>query len=104
MEKRTSAFARIFAALALVGAVVVVIVVIGAASGGDSGNSDDRKSNQAAKQKKQPRTKAKTYVIQSEDTLIAISRKTGISVAELRVLNPEIDPQILIAGEVLKLR
>ncbi len=50
------------------------------------------------------RTKAKTYVVQTGDTLIAISRRTGVPVAEIQALNPEIDPQILIAGETLKLR
>ena len=41
---------------------------------------------------------------QSGDTLIRIAHKTGVPVAELQALNPEIDPQILIAGEMLKLR
>ena len=60
----------------------------------------------AAKQqpKKPQRSKAKTYTVQSGDTLTAIAHKTGVPVAELQALNPEIDPQILIAGEVLKLR
>jgi LysM repeat protein len=104
MEKRTSAFARIFAALALVGAVVVVIVVIGAASGGGSEDNGDRRSGQTDKEQSQPRTTAKTYVVKSGDTLTAISQQTNVPVAEILALNPEVDPQILIAGEKLKLR
>ena len=53
---------------------------------------------------KKPRTKAKTYTVQSGDTLTSIAHKTGVPVAEIQALNPEVDPQILIAGEVLKLQ
>ncbi len=38
--------------------------------------------------------------MQSGDTLTSIARKTGVKVAEIQALNPEVDPQILIAGEV----
>ena len=34
MEKRTSAFARIFALIALVGAVLLIVVVVSASLGG----------------------------------------------------------------------
>lgn len=108
MEKRTSPAARIVATLALIGAVLAVVVVISSAT--DSGSSQNANGanggGKAAKQQKpkQPRTKAKTYVVQSGDTLIAISNKTGVSVEEILALNPEVDPQILIAGEELKLR
>ena len=37
--------------------------------------------------------------MQSGDTLTSISQKTGMPVAEIQALNPEVDPQILIAGE-----
>jgi LysM repeat protein len=104
MEKRTSAFARIFAAIALVGAVVVVIVVI-ASSLGDSnsstksGHGHGHSSHQGAH-----KTTAKTYVVKSGDTLVSIAHRTGIPVVHILALNPEVDPQILIAGETLKLR
>ena len=42
--------------------------------------------------------------MQSGDTLTSISHKTGIPIAELQALNPEIDPQILTEGETLKLQ
>ncbi len=103
MEKRTSAFARIFAAIALVGAVIVVIVAI-SSSLGDSGSSKSGHGNNHKSHQVQPKTTAKTYVVKSGDTLVAIAHRTGVPVAHIVALNPEVDPQILIAGETLKLR
>jgi LysM repeat protein len=105
MEKRTSAFARIFAAIALIGAVVVVIAVISGSLGGGSGSStrSQHGSGHTAKQSAH-RTRAASYVVKSGDTLVSIAHMTGVPVAEIQKLNPEVDPQILIAGEKLKLR
>jgi LysM repeat protein len=103
-ERRTSATARIFAAVALVVAVLVVVIVVGSAMSGDS-SSSHRNSRQAThKEAKRHRTKAKTYTVQTGDTLTAIAHKTGVPVAEILALNPEVDPQILIAGQTLKLK
>jgi len=107
MEKRTSAFARILAALALIAAVVVTVVAISGALGGNS-SSDNGHHHATHKTKKQqpkhPRSKAATYEVESGDTLISIAHKTGVPLAELEELNPNIDPQNLIVGETLKLR
>lgn len=105
MEKRTSATARILASLALVGAVVAIVVVVGS-TGGDPAPDDGGRTQGATttKQESKPKTKAKTYVIKTGDNLTLISEKTGVSVVELQALNPEIDPQVLVAGETLKLR
>ncbi len=43
------------------------------------------------------------YTVKPGDTLEAISAKTGIPVDELTTLNPEVDPQALVAGSTLKL-
>ena len=103
MEKRTSAFARLVAALALVAAVLVVVLIVGAAMDDDSSSREQRTERPAKKEKPQ-QPKAETYTIQSGDTLTAIARETGVSVSRILELNPSIDPQILIAGETLKLR
>ena len=103
MEKRSSAATRIAAALALVVAVLVVVAVVSTAMDSDSSSPDHRNGQQAQKQKKH-RTKAKTYTVESGDTLTAIAHKTGVPVAEILALNPEVDPQILIAGQTLQLR
>jgi len=103
MEKRSSAAARIVAALALIAAVLLVVGVLATTMGGDS-SSSKRQTSHPAKQQKKPRTKAKTYTVESGDTLTAIAHKTGVPVAEILALNPEVDPQILIAGQTLQLR
>ncbi len=104
MEQRTSATARIFAAVALVVAVLVIAIAVASALNGSSSDGHHKSGHHAQKEATQPRTKAKTYTVQPGDTLTAIAHKTGVSVAELQVLNPEVDPQILIAGQTLKLK
>jgi LysM repeat protein len=103
MEKRSSAAARIAAAFALLVAVLVVVVVATSVMSGDSSSPKHQAKHHAQKEKKQ-RTKAKTYTVESGDTLTAIAHKTGVPVAEILALNPEVDPQILIAGQTLQLR
>jgi LysM repeat protein len=107
MKKKRSWIARILALAAIAAAIVAVVVVASNTNlHSDSGNRSGAQKSQAHKQKKQKkaRTKAKTYEVQSGDTLISIAHKTGVPVAELQALNPEVDPQILVAGEVLKLQ
>lgn len=103
MEKRTSALTRLAAAVALVVAVLVVVVVVGAAMNDDSSPPQQR-TERPAKKQKQKQPGAKTYTVKTGDTLTAISLKTGVPVSEILALNPEVDPQILIAGQTLKLR
>ncbi|HET9198193.1 MAG TPA: LysM domain-containing protein [Solirubrobacterales bacterium] len=103
MQKRSSAASRIAAALALIVAAVVVVAVIAAATSEDSSSPRQQGKSQPQKEKKH-RTKAKSYTVESGDTLTAIAHKTGVPVAEILALNPEVDPQILIAGQTLKLR
>jgi LysM repeat protein len=104
MEKRSSAAARLVAALALLVAALIVVVIVAAARSGDDSGTQHRKGQQHAQKEKKPRTKAKTYTVESGDTLTTIAHKTGIPVAELQALNPEVDPQILTVGETLQLR
>ncbi len=68
-------------------------------SGGGSGHAGHVKQSQAP-----PAHTAKTYEVQSGDTLTSIAHETGVSVAVILKLNPGVDPQILISGEKLKLR
>lgn len=106
--KRTSTYtARLFAVLALAAVAVAVVVIVSSFKdeSKDTTGKGNGKAHPAQPHEEAPqRTKAKTYTVQSGDTLTAIAHKTGVPVAELQALNPEIDPQILIAGEVLKLR
>ena len=104
MEKRTSAFARIFAAVALAGAVVVVIVAIAGSLGGSDSSTRSGSGGSHSSQHRKPKTTAKAYVVKSGDTLVAIAHRTGVPVAHILALNPDVDPQILRAGQTLKLR
>lgn len=86
----------------------MIVVIAAALGGGDNGDSDRPSgsgSNRAgqAKGKGSART-PKTYEVQSGDTLTSIARETGVPVSRILRLNPGVDPQILIAGEKLKLR
>ena len=106
MKRKRSWIARILALAALAGAIVAIVVVVSNTHlNSNSDNKSGNNKNQPHKeQQKNPRTKQKKYVVQSGDTLTSIAHKTGIPVAELQALNPEVDPQILIAGETLKLQ
>lgn len=103
MEKRTSVTARVLAAATLAVAFVVAIAAIGGALGGGSDHrGHHRQANRqaATKESKAPAT----YVVKSGDTLLAIAHRTGVPLFRIEALNPQVDPQILLAGEKLKLR
>jgi LysM repeat protein len=104
MERRTSAAARIAAVIALIGAVILIVIVVSTAMNGSNSSSHHHKQHQAQQEKTKHRTKAKTYTVETGDTLTSIAHKTGVPVAEILALNPEVDPQILIAGQTLKLK
>jgi LysM repeat protein len=95
------------AVLALAAAFLVLIVVVSAALNEESGSGGSGNAHAQHIQQTEPEVQKKvpaTYVIKSGDTLTAIAHATGVSVAKIERLNPEVDPQILIAGEKLKLR
>jgi LysM repeat protein len=106
MNKRSSAPARIVAVVTLVVAFIVAVVVISGSLGGDSSDSDGRRQGGESTQKSAAakRDVPATYVVKSGDTLIGIAHRVGVPVLRIQELNPEVDPQILIAGEKLKLR
>ncbi len=107
MTKRSSAPARVLAAVAvLCGFAVVVVVIAGSlGGGGNSGSSHGRGSSAAGHDGGSGKRQIpRAYVVQSGDTLTSIAHKTGVPVARIRALNPGVDPQILISGETLKLK
>jgi len=111
-QGKSRIFARVLAPLALAACALAVVLVVGGAlseresSGGsstsasDSGQQQQEQTATAPKARRQPAT----YTIQSGDTLGAIAEETGVPVETLQQLNPEIDPQALIAGQKIKLR
>lgn len=105
MNKRTSASARVLAVTALVVAFVVAIIAIsGSLGGNDSNGSGSGKHSGKQAHKTHHKHVPATYEVESGDTLISIAHHTGVPVRTIEELNPEVDPQILVAGEQLKLR
>jgi LysM repeat protein len=84
----------------------VIVVIATALGGGDSGDGSGGGSSRPGhvKQGEAQVHTAKTYEVQSGDTLTSIAHKTGVSVSRILQLNPGVDPQILISGEELKLK
>jgi LysM repeat protein len=107
MNQRRKAPARVAAVLALIGAAAAIVLVVAATTGGDDEHSKRNhpaKHQKNGKQGKPKKPAPKVYTVQEGDTLSSIAHKTGVPLAQIERLNPDIDPQILIAGQELKLR
>jgi LysM repeat protein len=106
-----SSFARLLAPLALIGfSVAVAAIVLGSGVVGDDGSSETVGARElpaatetATSEKKQKRA-PRTYTIKANDTLSGIAEQNGTTVERLLELNPELDPQGLVAGQKIKLR
>lgn len=102
---------RVLALLALAAVTIAVLLVVSASDSGDEDNRRQPAAQQQGQGKKnrsgkegQGQQARKFYIVQSGDTLSAIAEETGTTVDELQELNPDIDPQILVSGQKLKLR
>jgi LysM repeat protein len=105
-------FARLLAPLALIAfAVIVAAMVLGSGVVGDDEN-DDGGGTSSLPAATEPTTTTEqgakrgpaTYTIKANDTLSGIAAEHGTTVDQLLELNPEIDPQGLVAGQKIKLR
>ena len=67
----------------------------------DLGTTGGTKTTAKKKKDKLPK---RTYTVKQNDTLGSIAEKTGIPVATLQELNPNLDPQSLSTGQKIKLR
>ena len=109
--RRRRRLSRLFAPLALVAVVaaLAVVVINSNVVNGDEGDggerTTERTSTGAEEQSDRPRRRTRArYTIKTGDTLGGIAEKTGVSVERLEALNPELDPQALVAGQRIKLR
>ena len=87
--------------------MAVLVVIGGSMGGGDSSGGtsvSETATQQATGNARPPRRQRASYTIETGDTLGAISEQTGVPVETLQQLNPELDPQALIAGQKIKLR
>lgn len=101
MDQRTaniSVGARVAALAALLFACLVVIVAVFGVLDGD-GDSNSGNSGRPALA-----DVPRKYEVQSGDTLSSISAQTGVPMSRIEELNPDTDPQALIAGQTLRLR
>jgi hypothetical protein len=105
--------ARLAAPLALVAtAVAVLAIVLGSGVMGDddegetaAGTRDIPAATDAETERERPnRRRRATYTIKANDTLSGIAAQNGTTVERLQELNPELDPQGLVAGQKIKLR
>jgi LysM repeat protein len=105
-------FARFLAPLALIAfAVAVTVLVLGSGVVGEDGSSEQAGTRELPTATGQTTTSGKPkkripgrYTIKANDTLSGIAAKYGTTVERLLELNPDLDPQGLVAGQKIKLR
>ncbi len=97
--------ARVLAPLALVAALVGVVIVVQASRPGSSDTSGTPSATQrtATQQTRPARTPPRTYVVKAGDTLTAVAERTGVALATIQRLNPDVDPNALQTGQRLTL-
>jgi LysM repeat protein len=106
MDDRARSPLRLLAPVALIVATLAFFVIL-TGSGDDEGQSAGggtaAQQTDTGGERKDGGSEPETYEVQSGDTLDAISAETGVSVEQIQALNPDLDPQSLIAGQELKL-
>ena len=96
---------RILAPLALIACGIALALLISSAlPSGDGRGGDEAERKDRKEHVEKPEVTSDTYVVQPGDTLTGVADKSGVSLARLERLNPDIDPQTLNAGQVINLR
>lgn len=104
-QRKPNQIARVLAVLALIGAFALVVAVIVTNGDGESDEDGTEQTEQTGLTKSGERALERgVWIVEDGDTLVAISEQTGIDLDELVSLNPDIDPQALIAGQRISLR
>jgi LysM repeat protein len=109
-RRRRLSPARLIAPVALLACAVALATVVlssSAVDGDETGGASTTErttANPPAQTDRQARRNRRNYTVQTGDTLGAIAERTGVSVERLLVLNPELDPQALVAGQRIRLR
>lgn len=109
--------ARFLAPLALIAVVVALLMIInssqtgGSSSGTTTGVTTTSTSAKKPAKARSKKAKAKArshgsrfYVVQVGDTLGVIADKTGVPLARIQELNPEVDPHAMTSGQKIRLR
>lgn len=102
--RKTNQIGRIAAILALLAAFALVAAVI---TGGELTGGSGDKGGKAGKAQTSPEVRRAlrrgVYVVKPGDTLVGISAKLGIDADQLLAVNQDLDPQILSAGQRIRL-
>jgi LysM domain len=108
VEPPRSITARVLAPLALVACALALFLLVSETLSGGGDDEDrsgrERERPRTEQQRNEPKVEGDTYVVVPGDTFIGIAQKTGIPVAKLERLNPDLDPATLNAGQQIKLR
>ena len=108
--RRRRSPARLIAPVALLACAVALAAIVFSSP---AVNSDEDGVEQTSERtttetrpdaRRQRRRTRKNYTVKAGDTLGAIAEQTGVSVERLQALNPQLDPQALVAGQKIKLR
>jgi LysM repeat protein len=121
METRRRSPLRILAPVAIIAFAVALAMIISSASkssGGGSGqsanaaqkardlgtsSSTQRRARDRARRARDKLPKS-VYIVKSGDTLGSIAQLTGVPVAKIQELNPNLDQFSLVAGQKIKIR
>jgi hypothetical protein len=109
-RRRRRSPARLLAPVALLACAVALAAIVfsSPAVDGDEGGTEQTNERTTTETRggadRQRRRTPRRYTVKAGDTLGAIAEQTGVSVERLQVLNPELDPQALVAGQKIKLR
>ena len=108
-ERQPNPFARIVAVVALLTAFFLVgaVLVLGSGDSDDDGGNGSGNGDVVIGNPTPAGQRALDkgfYVVKDGDTLAQIAADTGLELDELVELNPQLDPQALIAGERVRLR
>ena len=98
--------ARFLAPLALVAFAIALFVIVTGSNDTEteSGPSRTSETQPAASPEKAERRGRRRYTVKPGDTPSSIAEKTGVPLADILRLNPDLDPQALSPGQRLKLR
>lgn len=107
VEPPRSIAARVLAPLALVACGLALFLLVSetlSGGGGDAGTGKERDRPRNEQPRNEPKVEGDTYVVVPGDTFTGIAEKTGIPLAKLGRLNPDLDTATLNAGQQIKLR
>jgi LysM repeat protein len=95
--------ARVFAPLALVACAVAVLAIVGGGGGSGGSKSTSTTSSSTTTTTRATKHHKRTYTVKQGDVLSQIAIKTGVPLATIQQLNPNVDAQSLHAGQKIKL-